>query len=108
MEVKELTEWSKIDLNGLSRGWNDYCKNGTDYGGTTSPEREFDIAWKKMIFDLEIDHVEGAYAHETFLKDLPEVPDKHPFMQDRDAYIRKMLPTKEEWEAGGGNGVESY
>jgi hypothetical protein len=60
VEVKELVGMTKTDLNGSSLGWNDYCKNGTDYGGTTSPEREFDIAWNKLVFDMEVDYVEAA------------------------------------------------
>lgn len=55
---------------------------------------------------MEVDYVEAA--SQEFFDALPEVPDNHLFNKGRDAYLRKMLPTKEEWEAKGGNGIEEY
>lgn len=94
-ECRELTQWVKIAENGNSFGWNDYIKHGAGLGGITSPEREFDKAWNEGIFTHRVDYIENV--SQAFFDSLPidELPKDHPFIRDRNAYLHKMLPTKE-------------
>ena len=97
---------SKIALNGATFSWNDYLKHGADELGITSPEREFDKMWNKLVDEMIISHV-GAVTPE-FLAALPEVPEDHPFNKDREKFLSDRLMSTEEWNAKDRDGPEMY
>ena len=98
----------RLEENGNSISWNNYVQESAGMEGITSPEREFDKAWKEMLEKHSI--IYRDELTEDMLKELPELPSDsvHEFRKDKEKYISKHLKWKKEEAADDDEEPDMY
>lgn len=94
VDCGEFKYADRYEQNGYTIGWNNYVKESAGMEGITSPEREFDKAWSKLLIDEGIMFRDDL--KDEHLSKLPPLDPNstHKFVVDRDGFLADQLKWK--------------